>query len=336
MIASGSHIDSQTPGGRYDGALGVIAALVAVRTLGEQLGRPRRTIEAVSLCEEEASRFHAANFWGSRTLAGAIGAEEPERIRDADGVSIAEAMRRAGLDPAGIPGSGEERHRDVDRAAHRAGPRPRGAGSARGSRRRDHGDPPLRRGALGPVRPCRCASHGRPPRSDGRLRRDGECRHRRRARAGRPGGDDGRARPRRAEPARCGPERVTFTIDSRHPDPSALAEQHDRQEELLRSIAARRGLEISWTTPIDLPPCVCDPGVVAVLERPPDAGRSVRPMHSGAGHDTQNIAGDREGGDGVRPQRGRTQPHAGRVHHRRRRGRRHGRPRRRPARARSA
>ena len=47
MIASGSHIDSQTPGGRYDGALGVIAALVAMRTLQEQFGRPRRTLEAV-------------------------------------------------------------------------------------------------------------------------------------------------------------------------------------------------------------------------------------------------------------------------------------------------
>src|SRR5690554_5527968 len=35
-IVSGSHIDSQTPGGRYDGALGVIAALVALRALKEQ------------------------------------------------------------------------------------------------------------------------------------------------------------------------------------------------------------------------------------------------------------------------------------------------------------
>src|SRR5262245_30028681 len=93
VIAGGSAIDSQTPGGRYDGALGVIAALLALRTLRERFGRPRRTLEAVSLCEEEASRFHAANFWGSRAVTGAIAADEPERIQDFEGVSIADAMR---------------------------------------------------------------------------------------------------------------------------------------------------------------------------------------------------------------------------------------------------
>ncbi len=41
-VVSGSHIDSQTPGGRYDGALGAIAGLVAIRALKEQFGPPRR------------------------------------------------------------------------------------------------------------------------------------------------------------------------------------------------------------------------------------------------------------------------------------------------------
>ena len=48
-VVSGSHINSQTPGGRYDGALGTIAALVGLRTLKEQFGQPRRTLEAVAL-----------------------------------------------------------------------------------------------------------------------------------------------------------------------------------------------------------------------------------------------------------------------------------------------
>lgn len=52
-IVSGSHIDSQAPGGRYDGALGVIAAYIAMRTLVERYGQPRRTLELVSFCEEE-------------------------------------------------------------------------------------------------------------------------------------------------------------------------------------------------------------------------------------------------------------------------------------------
>ena len=111
MVATGSHIDSQTPGGRYDGALGVVAALVALRTLRERFGAPRRTLEVVSLCEEEASRFHATNFWGSRAIIGAISPEEPEAIRDREGVSIGEAMRAVGLDPDRIP---EARRDDLD------------------------------------------------------------------------------------------------------------------------------------------------------------------------------------------------------------------------------
>src|SRR4029077_8883673 len=87
------------------------------------------------------------------------------------------------------------------------------------------------------------------------------------------------------------PAKVVFTVDTRHPDPEQALAQYARQEQLLREIAERRGLRISWTTPLDLPPSVCDPGLVALLE---DAARAqdvpFRTMHSGAGHDTQNMA----------------------------------------------
>jgi allantoate deiminase len=50
-------------------------------------------------------------------------------------------------------------------------------------------------------------------------------------------------------------------------------------------------LQISWRTPLDLPPCLCDASLVEALER---AGRdqsvAFRRMHSGAGHDTQNLS----------------------------------------------
>jgi allantoate deiminase len=59
----------------------------------------------------------------------------------------------------------------------------------------------------------------------------------------------------------------------------------------MREIAERRGLQISWTKPLDLPACPSDPAIVAALERAAtEEGIPFRRMHSGAGHDTQNIA----------------------------------------------
>jgi allantoate deiminase len=97
-ILSGSHIDTVLLGGRYDGALGVLTALAAVRALKEQAGRPKRSLEVVALCEEEDSRFHA-NFWGTRGMLGLIRASELHDLLDEGGISIGEAMREFGLPP---------------------------------------------------------------------------------------------------------------------------------------------------------------------------------------------------------------------------------------------
>src|SRR6266702_7815137 len=58
-ILTGSHIDTVKLGGKFDGALGVLAALLALRTLHEQIGKPQHSLEMVALCEEEGSRFQA-------------------------------------------------------------------------------------------------------------------------------------------------------------------------------------------------------------------------------------------------------------------------------------
>ena len=59
----------------------------------------------------------------------------------------------------------------------------------------------------------------------------------------------------------------------------------------MREIAERRGLQVSWTTPLDLPASPSDPTVVAALVRAAtEQGFAYRRTHSGAGHDTQNIA----------------------------------------------
>src|SRR3954451_349966 len=102
-IVSGSHVDSQAPGGKYDGALGIIAALTAVEAMNEAYGAPRQTVEVVSLCEEEGSRFSSASFWGSRAILGLIKPEDVESTRGYVDESIGDAMRAIGLDPDLIP-----------------------------------------------------------------------------------------------------------------------------------------------------------------------------------------------------------------------------------------
>ncbi|MGI9149330.1 MAG: M20 family metallo-hydrolase [Chloroflexota bacterium] len=97
-ILTGSHIDTVRLGGRYDGALGVLSALAALRVLGATADRPRLALEMVALCEEEDSRFHA-NFWGTRSMLGLIEPAELDLLRDENGVSIREAMRGVGLAP---------------------------------------------------------------------------------------------------------------------------------------------------------------------------------------------------------------------------------------------
>src|SRR5579864_2101061 len=96
-ILTGSHIDTVVLGGRCDGAMGVLSALAALRVLKHE-GRPRKSLEMVALCEEEDSRFHC-NFWGTRGILGLIQDHELDDLRDLDGITIREAMRRAGFSP---------------------------------------------------------------------------------------------------------------------------------------------------------------------------------------------------------------------------------------------
>ncbi|HUQ40957.1 MAG TPA: M20 family metallo-hydrolase [Candidatus Limnocylindrales bacterium] len=97
-IVTGSHIDTVRGGGALDGALGVVAGIEAVVALSEHFGRPTRILECVAICEEEGSRFNT-NFWGARAIADRIEPDEAARVRDSDGVTLADAMRAVGLDP---------------------------------------------------------------------------------------------------------------------------------------------------------------------------------------------------------------------------------------------
>src|SRR5262249_16957544 len=106
-VATGSHLDSVPDGGAFDGPLGVATGFAAIDVLRERGFAPGRPIAVVAFAEEEGARFGVACL-GSKLAAGAIDPAAARQLRDRDGISVAEAMTRAGLDPAGI-GPDDER-----------------------------------------------------------------------------------------------------------------------------------------------------------------------------------------------------------------------------------
>ncbi|NNG04135.1 MAG: M20 family metallo-hydrolase [Inquilinus sp.] len=108
-VMSGSHLDSQPMGGRYDGAYGVLAAFEALQAIAEAAIATRRPIEAVAWANEEGSRFQPG-MTGSFVFAGLTPLDQAIAVRDPEGVAIADtlaAMRAAtpaAIDrPLGIP-----------------------------------------------------------------------------------------------------------------------------------------------------------------------------------------------------------------------------------------
>lgn len=100
-ILVGSHVDSVNGGGDFDGPLGVLAGVEALQTMNEQGLELEYPVEVVAFTDEEGARF-SFGMIGSRATAGTLSPEEL-RLEDADGVSIAEAMRSRGLDPERVP-----------------------------------------------------------------------------------------------------------------------------------------------------------------------------------------------------------------------------------------
>lgn len=82
-ILLGSHIDTVGNGGRYDGNLGVLAALEVVRTLNDAGAETRRPLEIAFFSNEEGSRYHP-DMMGSLVYAGGLSAEEARSLRRSD------------------------------------------------------------------------------------------------------------------------------------------------------------------------------------------------------------------------------------------------------------
>ncbi|MGE4061932.1 MAG: Zn-dependent hydrolase [Rhodospirillaceae bacterium] len=289
-IVSGSHIDTQRPGGQYDGALGILAALIAIKSLKEQFGRPKRTLECVAFCEEESSRFPTTKFWGSSAVTGNIAPGTAETMKGYADETMADAMRAVGLDPARIP---EAKRDDIETFLElhvEQGPILEDAGCAVA----------VVDAITGPrhyhVTLTGVQNHAGAFPMD--LRKDPMAGFAEIAagliataeRLGRPAVTTvGRVTVDPNMPAVV-PRQVQFMVDARHPDPAAREAMYASHEKLMKEVAARRGLEITWNIAVDHAPCISNPSLVAMLRDTAQAqGIRTLTMASGAGHDSQEM-----------------------------------------------
>ncbi|MBI4902823.1 MAG: M20 family metallo-hydrolase [Acidobacteria bacterium] len=96
-IGTGSHIDAIPHAGAFDGTVGVLGGLEAIRALQRAGVRPRRSLEVLLFTSEEPTRF-GIGCLGSRLLAGSLDAGAGETLRDKDGRTLNEVRTAAGFD----------------------------------------------------------------------------------------------------------------------------------------------------------------------------------------------------------------------------------------------
>lgn len=101
-LLTGSHYDTVRNGGKYDGRLGILLPLACIDLLYKQGIRPSRDIEVIAFSEEEGQRF-AATFLASSAVTGQFNEKWLEQL-DADGISMRQAIERAGHRIEGIAG----------------------------------------------------------------------------------------------------------------------------------------------------------------------------------------------------------------------------------------
>ncbi|MGB2653900.1 MAG: M20/M25/M40 family metallo-hydrolase, partial [Candidatus Acidiferrum sp.] len=95
-VGTGSHIDAIPNAGKYDGVVGVLGGLEAIRTLQRGGFRPKHSIELLLFTSEEPTRF-GIGCLGSRLLSGTLSPDLARKLVDKDGASLEEVRGKAGF-----------------------------------------------------------------------------------------------------------------------------------------------------------------------------------------------------------------------------------------------
>jgi N-carbamoyl-L-amino-acid hydrolase len=289
-VMLGSHLDSQPTGGKFDGALGVLAALEVVRTLKDHGIATRAPLEVVNWTNEEGCRFPPAMI-ASGVFAGVFDLEYGLSRKDHAGRTIGEELERigyAGERPVGQwpVGALFELHIEQGPILEAEGQRIGIVTGAQGARWYDcevvgaethAGSAPMesRRDAL---------------RAAAALLEDVYQIAHRHAPAGRATVGEFQAYPGSRNTV---PGRVRFTVDLRHPDGGTMdAMDHALRDKFERARGRAAGrleyrLEEIWYAP----PVAFDPACIeAVRQAAAQLGLSAREIVSGAGHDAVYMA----------------------------------------------
>lgn len=289
-VLTGSHIDTVTHGGAYDGALGVLSGIAALEAAAKAGGRPRRPVEVVSLCEEEGSRFHS-NFFGTRAILGMVEGGEPDDLLDAEGISLATAGRSVGTDPRSYAQAGRddlamflELHIEQGRTLVDAGTDIGVVDAITGlswlevtvQGSTDHAGTTA-------MKDRRCALQGAAQMATAVEEVVAEQGHPAVGTVGimrvLPGG------------ANIVPGQVQFTVDLRHPSTPVLERLVAAVRERCQAVADARRLDVHVERVKDTPPHDLDEDLRALLRGSADAcAASWRNLPSGAGHDSQTMA----------------------------------------------
>jgi ureidoglycolate amidohydrolase len=96
VVGTGSHIDAIPNAGKYDGVVGVLGGLEAIRALKAAGFRPKHSIELLIFTSEEPTRF-GIGCLGSRLLSGTLSAAAAGKLMDGEGASVEEVRAQAGM-----------------------------------------------------------------------------------------------------------------------------------------------------------------------------------------------------------------------------------------------
>ena len=286
-VILGSHIDTVATGGRFDGALGVVAGLEVAASLVEAGIQPKRDIAVIAFTNEEGARFQP-DMLGSWVWLGGMSVAEAQAQKDADGLVLGDELRRIGYEGPEAPGflaahAYFELHieqgpvleqegggigavtgiQGITWLEAKLGGQPNHGGTTPMKYRKDAGLMAARINVF---------AHQQTQKIPGQLANMGVV---------------------RVEPGNINvvPETVTIQLDLRNPDQARLDEAEAAIRAFAAEAAAEAGISLEWRDLARFPPTPFNEAMIGRVEAAAKAlGLPVRRMISGAGHDAQMMA----------------------------------------------